>query len=149
MSPLPVSRAGIAATVVAALVIIAGLFALGTPSHARERKADRLRVGDLSRLSNLVDRYWATKAALPESLDTLVALRLLDRVPTDPQSHEPYTYLVSGERSYRLCATFTQPSDSTDAFGAGGVAFARDSHSWRHGAGESCFDLTPPLRDSK
>ena len=160
MSPRLVSRAGVAATVAAALVVIAGLVTLGTPSYARERKLDRLRVEDLSRLANRIDGYWMKRATLPLTLDSLVTLRLLDRVPTDPQTHEPYTYLVSGERSYRLCATFAQPSDSTDttayddgnvtfANGAAGVTLARVPHSWRHGAGESCFDLTPPAKTSK
>jgi len=155
MSKSSVSRAGVAATIAAALVVIAGLITLGTPSHARERRLDRLRVRDLSRLSNLIDGFWREHAALPQSLDTLVATRQLDRVPSDPQNHSPYTYLVSGERSYRLCATFAQPSDSDASPGydedgiyyTGGVAGGRQS--WRHAAGKSCFDLTPPPKDSK
>ena len=160
MSPRSVSRAGAAATVAAALVVIAGLFTLGTPSHARERKLDGLRVDDLSNISFLIDGYWEKHAALPQSLDSLVTLQLLDRVPRDPQTRQPYAYLPSSERSYRLCATFAQPSDSVDASvyhngdymiasGAGGVSFAREPHSWRHGAGESCFDLTPPSKEAK
>ena len=160
MSKRPISRAGAAATIAAALVVIAGLITVGSPSRARERKLDRLRVEDLSRLANLVDGFWMKQAALPQSLDSLATMRLVDRVPTDPQTHLPYTYLVSGERSYRLCATFAQPSDSNAApiygdgdivfsTGAGGTPIAREPHSWRHGAGESCFDLTPPPKDSK
>jgi hypothetical protein len=159
MSPRSVSRAGVAATIAAVLVVMAGLFTLGTPSRARERKLDGLRLEDLKRLANRVDGYWTKQAALPESLDSLVATGNLDRVPTDPQSHQPYTYLASGERSYRLCATFAQPSDTADASidsddfaftnGSGGVSFAHQPHSWRHGAGESCFDLTPPAKTSK
>ncbi|HEV7702814.1 MAG TPA: hypothetical protein VGO46_00925 [Gemmatimonadaceae bacterium] len=160
MSPRTVSRAGVAATIAAVLVVIAGLFTLGTPSRARERKLDELRVDDLSRLSNRIDGYWTKHSALPQVLDSLVADRQLDRVPADPQSHQSYTYLVSGERSYRLCATFAQPSDSAESsrydsddfsltVGDGGMPIARQPHSWRHGAGESCFDLTPPTKTSK
>lgn len=163
MSKRPISRAGAAATIAAALVVIAGLITLGTPSRARERRFDQLRIEDLSQLSRLIDSYWVKHAALPQSLDSLVAARQLDRVPSDPQNRSPYTYLVTGERSYRLCATFAQPSDSSAApvygaygdgdvvlqVGSGGAPIAREPHSWRHGAGESCFDLTPPSRDSK
>ena len=159
MSPRTVSRAGVAATIAAVLVIMAGLFTLGTPSRARERKLDGLRLEDLRRLANRIDGYWTKQAALPQSLDSLVATGNLDRVPTDPQSHQPYTYLATGERSYRLCATFAQPSDTSDASinsddftfanGSSGVAFANQTHSWRHGTGESCFDLTPPVKTSK
>jgi hypothetical protein len=160
MSPRSVSRAGTVATVAAALAVIAGLFTLGTPSHARERKLDGLRVNDLSRLAGFIDSYWLKHAELPQSLDSLVTMRLVDRVPTDPESHQPYTYLASGERSYRLCATFAQPSDSTTAVsdenddivmstGTRDGTITHEPHSWRHGVGESCFDLTPPPKDAK
>jgi hypothetical protein len=144
----PISRAGIAATIAAALAVVAGLITLGTPSHARARRMDELRVQDLARLSRAVDVYWTKHAALPSSLDSLVSERQLDRVPTDPKTDSSYTYLPSGERSYRLCATFAQAMDSTSQ--------PRDldrvdigERSWRHGAGESCFDLTVPVKETK
>lgn len=161
MSPRSISRAGTAATIAAVLVVIAGLFTLGTPSHARERKLDRLRIDDLSMLSGAIDGYWAKNGTLPDSLHRLVVSRQFDHLPSDPQTHESYTYLASGERSYRLCATFARASDSTDAsaYGNGDITFVdgrydgghvtREPHSWRHGAGESCFDLTPPSKESK
>jgi hypothetical protein len=143
-----VSRAGVAATIAAVLAVIAGLVTLGTPSHARERRLDELRTEDLARLSDAVDAYWTKHAALPLTLDSLVSQRELDRVPADPKSDSAYTYLASGERSYRLCATFAQPFDSaftrryTDGIDLG-------KRSWRHGAGESCFDLTVPVKNTK
>jgi hypothetical protein len=148
MTDRQLSRAGVAATIAAALAIIAGLITLGKPSHARERRLDELRIEDLSRLSNAVDEYWSRHAALPPTLDSLVSQRQLDRVPVDPQTDSAYTYLPSGARSYRLCAIFAHPSDSAsrpryvDGIGDG-------KHSWRHGAGESCFDLTPPTKDAR
>lgn len=150
MTNAPISRAGVAATVAAVVVVVAGLLTLGMPSRARERRLDGLRVQDLSQLSSAIDMYWSKYAALPPTLDSLVSTRQLGRVPLDPQSNTAYTYLVSGERSYRLCATFAQPSDT----GAGPMydgftALGGNSHSWRHGAGESCFDLTPPLKEAK
>jgi hypothetical protein len=144
----PVSRAGVAATIAAALAIIAGLFTLGTPSHARERRLDELRMEDLARLSHAVDVYWTKHAALPQSLESLVSERQFDRVLTDPKTDSAYTYLPSGERSYRLCATFAQPMDSTTPRGyVDGVDIGE--RSWRHGAGESCFDLTVPVKETK
>ena len=145
MTTRRVSPAGAAATVAAALVVIAGLLTLGMPSHARERRMDALRVDDLSGLSRAIDAFWAKHSSLPPTLDSLVAARQLDRVPSDPQNNTQYAYLVSGERSYRLCATFDQPSDTNQA----PVNIDVSSHSWRHGAGESCFDLTPPQKESK
>lgn len=148
MTRQPVSRAGIAATIAAALAVVAGLITLGKPSHARDRRLDELRVGDLSRLSDEVDVYWTRHAVLPPTLDSLVSQNQLDRVPVDPQTSSAYTYMASGERSYRLCATFAQPSDTTlPPRYAEGVGVTK--HSWRHGAGESCFDLTAPQKDAK
>jgi hypothetical protein len=153
-----VSPAGAAVTIAAAVVVIAGLALLGTPSHARERRLDQMRVDDLASLSAAIDQYWAKHAALPDSLDSLVTAHQLDRVPRDPVTNSRYTYLVSGERSYRLCATFLHPTDTGEVamrenevvFGSNGsTVFARDAHSWRHGAGESCFDLTPPAKETK
>ena len=148
MTRPPISRAGVAATIAAALAVIAGLITLGRPSHARERRLDELRIEDLSRLSDAVDEYWTKHTALPPTLDSLVSQHQIDRVPVDPQTDSAYTYLASGERSYRFCATFAQPSDSTSPPGyVDGIRATK--HSWRHGAGESCFDLTVPQKDSR
>lgn len=158
MTTRRISPAGAAATIAAILVVIAGLIMLGSPSRARERRLDELRVDDLARLSVAIDQYWAKHAALPDSLDSLVTAHQLDRVPKDPVTKSPYTYLVSGQRSYRLCATFLHPTDTGEVAmrenhvvydSEGSTVFARDAHSWRHGAGESCFDLTPPAKDAK
>jgi hypothetical protein len=158
MTKRGVSPAGAAATIAAAVVVIAGLITLGAPSRARERRLDGVRVGDLAMLSASIDEYWKKHAALPEVLDSLVSTHELDRVPADPESKAAYTYLVSGARSYRLCASFAQPTDtSAGANGGDGIfsisgyigAYERHSHSWRHGSGESCFDLTPPEKESK
>jgi hypothetical protein len=148
MTRSPVSRAGVAATIAAVLAVIAGLITLGTPSRARERRLDELRTEDIARLSDAVDEYWSKHAALPPTLDSLVSQRQLDRVPKDPKTDSAYTYLASGERSYRLCATFAQPFDSASSQRyADGVDL--EKRSWRHGAGESCFDLTVPVKPTK
>jgi hypothetical protein len=147
----PVSRAGVLATIAAAVAVIAGLITLGLPSHARERRLDGMRVDDLVQLSNSLDAYWSKHTSLPLVLDSLVSDRQTDRIPSDPATKLPYTYLVSGERSYRLCATFAQPSDTTDYRFAPSYAGSKPTRSWRHGAGESCFDLTvtTPSKDEK
>lgn len=132
-----------AAIAVAALAVIAGLIILGSPSRARERRLDDLRVRDLSSISNALDSYWSKHSALPDTVDSLVSARLLDRIPTDPVTRVRYPIYLTGARSYRLCATFAQPLDTTEAGeynNYGGLY--RGRHSWRHGAGESCFDFT-------
>ena len=148
MTRVPVSPAGVAVTIAAVIAASAGLMTLGTPSRARERRLDELRTEDLAHLSDAVDEYWTKHASLPLALDSLVSQRQLDRVPTDPKTSSAYTYLASGARSYRLCATFAQPFDSSSSRQyVDGVDLGK--HSWRHGAGESCFDLTVPVKESK
>src|SRR3954467_7186602 len=109
MSRRSISAAGAIATAAAVLAVIAGLLTLDSPSRARQRKLDQRRVDGLERISMAVDDYWGEHSALPDSLHALVKTGDLDRVPVDPRSGTPYTYQVSGERSYRLCATFALP----------------------------------------
>lgn len=143
MREWPASRAGAAATIAAALVVVTGLVMLGTPSRARERRMDELRASDLAQLSTAIDEYWNKHAALPAVLDSLVSGRQLDKLPADPESNSSYKYVVTGEHGYRLCATFAQPTD-TMAPPRSYDYLGRISHrSWRHGKDESCFDLTP------
>lgn len=149
MAPPKFSLAAGAATAAALVAIVAALMMLGPPSRARERRLDDMRVEDLSTLSNAVEQYWTKRAALPDTLDSLMTAHVLGTIPTDPVSKASYRYHVTGARSYRLCATFTTKSDSaaeetyrrTDASGA--------IRSWHHGAGESCFDLTAPAKTEK
>jgi hypothetical protein len=142
MRDWPASRAGAAATIAAALAVVTGLVMLGTPSRARERRMDELRTSDLAQLSTAIDEYWNKHSALPAVLDSLVSGHQLDRLPADPESNSSYKYVVSGEHAYRLCATFAQPTD-TMAPPRSYDYLGRSTHrSWRHGKGESCFDLT-------
>lgn len=105
-----------------------------------------MRVSDLATLSRKVEEYRKQHHELPSGLDTLRADGLLSRVPKDPVTDSSYPYFPSGERSYRLCANFAQPTDTTppryDEENIG-------HHSWKHGAGESCFDLTAPVTDKE
>ncbi len=136
---LPASAAILAAT----FAVIAGLIMLGTPTRARQRRLDDVRVQDLSSISAALDSYWAKHNVLPDTVDSLVSTHLLDRIPTDPVSGLRYPIHLTGARSYRLCATFTQPLDTTDEtqYNYYGGLY-RGRHSWQHDAGESCFDLT-------
>jgi hypothetical protein len=53
---------------------------------------------------------------------------------TDPESGAPYTYQVTGESTFKVCATFAQARDRAS------------DPAWNHPAGRHCFDfdaLTP------
>jgi hypothetical protein len=149
MRDWPTSRAGAAATIAAALAVVTGLVMLGTPSGARERRMDELRTSDLAQLSTAIDEYWNKHAVLPPVLDSLVSGRQLDRLPADPESNSSYRYVVSGDHAYRLCATFAQPTDTMVPPRSYDYLDRSTHSSWRHGKGESCFDLTPPLKTAR
>lgn len=119
--------AAILATIAVTLTVVAGLITLGPPSVAREHRLDEQRTLDLVRITTAIDGYAKRQNALPPSLDTLVATHDLALIPRDPTTNTPYEYGPTGPSTYRLCATFQQPSD-------GNVA------KWNHSAGHTCFD---------
>jgi hypothetical protein len=120
-------------TTVVAVSIIAGVILVGSPAEGRREQLDSTRVEDLKRIMSATDSFWERNARLPESLEELTEDARAEVSNVDPGSAEPYDYVVSGEESYELCATFdgesTAPVRSSADF-------------WRHGAGRQCFELT-------
>jgi len=115
------------AVVVVAVTITAGLIVAGGPGVARQRRLDERRTLDLTMLVISINVHYTRHHALPSSLDTL-RVENVD-IPVDPVTRAPYRYEVTSATGYRLCATFTQPSD--DRYGRG---------EWHHGIGPVCFD---------
>ena len=59
----------------------------------------------------------------------------------DQQTGEAYGYRVTGDLTFQLCATFNKASRTRGdgpRFAPAGVT----NDSWRHDAGEFCFDRT-------
>lgn len=137
-SRLPAVFAGASAVAVVAAVVL-GLVAVGSPGRARERGLDVARVDNLRAIVHGIDVYWERNGSLPRSLDALVGERDID-VPliSDPQTGEPYSFRVTGEKGYQLCATFSL--DAPDDRASLRVYPYRERF-WRHAAGSHCFDL--------
>lgn len=117
----------IAASIAMAAAVIAGLVVLGSPAHQRHLRLDRKRVKDLGMLNTMISLYWQQHQTLPPDLKAVDAGRYLG----DPVSGEPFGYVVTGKRSYRLCARFDLPSDPEDT----GVFST-------HPSGQHCIDRT-------
>ena len=116
------------------IVVIAGLYVVGSPLQARLERLDERRVSDLQVLSTGIDTYWEQHSRLPDSLQELAADRAFrygDRI-RDPQTQEVYEYTRRAGRTYVLCASFALASTRERP----GV-----SDFWNHQAGRSCFDL--------
>ena len=123
------TAAAVASAVVLA-VVVAGLYLGGSPAEQRIRRLDALRVADLQRLVQAVRWFQEQHGFIPEALGELTISGSSMRIPTDPESSEPYRYEVTSANSYRLCGVFAAPAvdPGPDGF-------------WAHGAGEHCFDV--------
>lgn len=146
---------GWAAAALVVLTIGAGFVIVGTPWQARDYRYDDQRVSDLQQVQYQIVNYWQAKEALPATLADLRDPLSGYEIPTDPQTGAPYAYAVTGDLSFKLCATFNAETQSysisarTAAIAPAGVSAKQDN--WQHGAGEVCFSRTidpqlyPPL----
>ena len=94
---------------VALASIVGGIVLVGSPGEQRLIALDKKRVGDLRWLELAVRRYQTRNGALPASLAVISA----DQVThiNDPVTGEPYTYRVTGEQSFQVCAVFDRRND--------------------------------------
>ena len=134
-------RVSIAVGVLVVATIVSGFFILGTPGQARLVRIDENKVQNLQMIQSQIVSYWQAKQTLPQSLEDLNDSISGFSAPTDPQSHQPYVYEVTGTYSFRLCADFNGPSQ------AGADSYARPydmegQDNWSHTVGYTCFDRT-------
>jgi hypothetical protein len=128
--------------------IIASLLVVGSPAQQRDARLDQQRVSDLQSIqSNLID-YWQDKEAIPGTLVALEDDIIGYRNPVDPVTGEAYEYVVTGDLSFQLCATFATESDdsglgtyTTPMMYRSGY-MGKDVDLWSHAEGRVCFDRT-------
>lgn len=133
--PGPGRWLAVAALLVAVATVAAAIVAMGPPSAQREAKLDRRRVHDLDRIVQLTRQYAERHDALPPDLATLADQPGLRLAIADPQSAQPYEYVITGDRAFRLCAVF-----ATDTAARPDGAEPWNIRDWHHGAGRQCFD---------
>jgi len=129
------------------LSIVAVVYAFSViPSPATERTlaTDHKRVSDLGEIQLAVDNYYQTNNTLPQSLDNLTTLPYSTSTPlekTDPQTHQPYEYSVTGPYSYKLCATFATDSskEKPNQYDDINVSYPMFSGDFSHPVGHFCF----------
>ena len=139
------ARKGTALIVAATIFILAAVVAaiyIEPPQAAREKRLDDRRVRDLVSLEARVNEYWNRQKKLPQSLSELTAAGL-QGADLDPETNAAYQYVPTGERSYRLCASFS----SASADNARRDWPARDVE-WTHARGQQCFDRNVRPRPS-
>ena len=97
----------VALSVVVAVVVVIGLYLVGSPGAARQQALDERRVNDLREARGQVSAYWRQHGALPGTLDGEPGSSSGYR---DPVSGAPYEYHATGDSTWDLCAVFTYPS---------------------------------------
>ena len=147
----------IGVAILAVVTIVSGFFIVGTPQHTRLMRFDDQKVSDLQEIQSRVTIYWQAKQSLPPTLVELSNSLTYGSLPADKQTGDSYTYTVTGNLSFKLCAIFNAGSRASQIYAnqysqavpTNGRAGAQDS--WQHSAGEECFDRTidpsfyPPL----
>ncbi|MDZ4348221.1 MAG: hypothetical protein U1A22_01630 [Xanthomonadaceae bacterium] len=123
----------IAASLVVLSTVVAAIAVIGSPSAQRDAKLDHKRVRDLSRIVHAASSYAGHENALPRDLATLAGQPGMRLSIVDPADGSPYTYEVTGDRTFRLCAVF-----ATDTARTADEPWGGDE--WSHGAGRHCFD---------
>lgn len=141
----------IAIVIIAAVVIVAGFFIVGTPAQARLARFDEQKIGDLQNIQSQVVGYWQAKQKLPPALTNLTDSLSYGNVPVDPQTEQPYAYEATGPLTFKLCADFNVQSRGSQnrntypmparVFDSGGKGMMQPDN-WQHGAGNVCFDRT-------
>ena len=130
-------------------LVVGGIAITGSPGVERVRQLDSRRVDDVRMIQREVMRVsygpgWTDPtvpltqvAPLPEALDELArqAVSVRPRI-ADPETGQPYEYMVTGETTFQVCAEFGQARDEV-----------RDV-AWNHGAWRHCFtfDGNHPIR---
>jgi len=131
--------------------IVAGFVIAGTPAEQRRQRQDQQRVSDLQNIQSEVFAYYATKEALPATLDQLRSDVTGFVPPRDPETEQAYEYQASGDLSFELCATFG--AEDTDGITGGfedpyngrvltPIYPGFDDTAWAHPIGRTCFDRT-------
>jgi hypothetical protein len=130
------------AIIFVAAAIVTGIFLVGSPMHQRLVRFDDRRLSDLQNIQYQVSNYFVSKGRLPASLEEMKGLNEFV-VPTDPED-KAYEYSVTGDMQFKLCATFSLPSEGQkdgrsaiyeSPYGKPAIS------NWDHAAGRDCFDL--------
>lgn len=131
------------ASVAVAIAIAWGFMLVGSPGARRLERFDEQRLQDLQAIVREVhamvvdaDKPPSLKGPLPKTLEEVGERARSERVKlNDPETGEPYSYVVKDENTFELCATFTM------------VRSSDRSVFWNHPAGRHCFTihvLDPP-----
>ena len=140
----------IASSVLVIFWVCLGFVEVGSPVHQRAIRFDEQRVYDLQAIQSEVIYYWDQKEVLPADLAMIDTSSYSFVAPSDPVTLLPYSYTVTGELSFELCATFeTDTATATDSWSTPRGVYEQNSN-WNHSEGLTCFDrvIDPDFYDT-
>jgi hypothetical protein len=126
---------GFVALVVTLGAVVWGFVLVGSPDQRRLERLDERRLQDLRRIVQEINmlvydrhRPKVLKKDLPAALEAMEGkTRNWKLSLRDPETGEPYGYVVKSATTYEVCARFDRPrDDDSEAF-------------WNHPAGWHCF----------
>lgn len=137
--------------------IIWGFAVLGSPWSQQLLKYDQQKVSDLQTMNYEVQNYYNLYASLPSAIndipycDTLSQMVGLKNLPCyDPQTRQPYEYVLVGQsaKAYQLCATFNK-SSTDNGQTSPNYYYDPTNSNWSHPAGHYCFSQAIPASQYK
>lgn len=90
------------------IAFIASLFAVETPTQARNRKLDEAIISDFNNISTAIENYYQDNKKLPNNLNGLKedSNFLTGDDIKDPIDGQEYEYKIIDDKTYELCAAF-------------------------------------------
>jgi hypothetical protein len=133
----------IVGTVVVLGFIILGFVIVGTPADQRDERMDVQRLEDVQDIQNMIEAYWSEEGELPSSIVGLGESLYGVTTPVDPETGESYPYLIQGDLTYQLCATFEKSSKESTYYDSSYSKSRRlkGVQNWSHDVGIQCYDL--------
>lgn len=124
---------GIVATILVTSLVAAGLFAAGSPSTARNIRADQETENRLNGLQYQLTDYEQRNGSFPKSLAALDNEGPRFKPTNDGET--PIEYRRISDREYEVCAVFRNSSDDRrrSSYSSPGDG------SYAHGEGRTCF----------
>lgn len=132
---------GVVVAVAVFVSVAAGFFIIGSPMTQRLIQLDFKKEQDLQSLQWQILNFWQLKEKLPASLEELEDDFGGFISPVDSETGKPYGYKVTGPMTFEICATFNLESTSATTYPITSEPVKGfENETWKHGAGEHCFE---------
>lgn len=130
-----------------AVATICGVFIKnGFPISRQALALDNTRIQDFTTISYAIESYYSQNGKLPEELSEVSLSGPYNDIK-DPQSKEPYGYIVREEREYQLCTTFSASYDEAKKYDSTisySFPSSQSQKNFKYKKGYSCITYTIP-----